>query len=112
MGSLGLQRRAENTFLIESEGTDSTINGETIKGLWQNAGLIAVQRFLREAQWALSAFEVRLPAYGLDEPYSARNGMELTQKVLNWRCVIRNITPELNDNVIIQLNCLVVMTTE
>lgn len=112
MGALGEQRRAETTHIIESEGCDSTLNGESIKAFWQNAGIIAIQRFLAESELAKSAYEVRLPAYVLDSPYSVRNGDEITQTVLNWRCVVRNITPELNDNVVIQVNCLCVGTTD
>lgn len=111
MGALGEQRRDENTFLIESEGCDSTLNGSTVKAFWQNAGIIAIQRFLKDTEWALSAFEVRLPYYALNSPYSAKNGDALSQDVLGWDCVIRNITPELNDNEVIQCNALVVMTT-
>ena len=113
MGALGEARRDENTHIIESEGCDSTLgNGETIKSFWQNAGIIAIQRFLNANEWALSAFEVRLPYYALSSPYSLKNGDEITQDVLDWRCVVRNITPELNDNVVVQCNALVVMTTD
>lgn len=112
MGSLGENRRAENTHIIESEGCDTTLNGLTIKALWQNAGIVAIQRFLAENEWAKSAFDVRLPAYAYDSPYSVVNGMEITNTVTGWRCVVRSLPPELNDNVVIQCNVLAVAATE
>lgn len=112
MGSLGEQRRDENTFLIESEGCDSTLNGLPIKAMWQNAGIIAIQRFLADTEWAKSAYEVRLPAYALASPHSLKNGNELVNDLTGWDTVVRNVTIEQNDNVIVQVNALVVATTE
>lgn len=112
MGSLGEQRRDENTFLIESEGCDSTLNGQTIKAFWQNAGIIAIQRFLADTEWAKSAYEVRLPHYALASPYSLRNGHEFVNDLMGWDTVVRNVTVEQNDNVVVQVNVLCVATTE
>jgi hypothetical protein len=112
MGSLGENRRDENTFLIESEGIDTTVNGQTIKAFWQNAGIVAVQRFLAENEWAKSVFDVRLPAYAYDSPYSIVNGSEITSSVSGGRCVVRSMPPETNDNTVIQCNVLAVAAPE
>jgi len=113
MGALGEQRRDENTHIIESEGCDTTLNGQNIKAFWQNAGIIAIQRFLAESELAKSAYEVRMPAYAFDAPYSIKNGDEIVQAVMGWRCVVRNVLdPELNDGVVIQCNCLCVGATD
>jgi hypothetical protein len=112
MGAEGLRRQSNFTNHINSRGTDTTVNGQTIKALWQDAQIARVQLFLNENQWGTASFEVRFPAAVLAAPYSLKNGMEVTRQGLSWRGVVREMTPEESDGVIIQVNALVILAVE
>lgn len=112
MGAIGDRRQASFTRHINSRGTDTTVNGSTIKALWQDAGFNRIQTFLDQSEWATSSFEVRFPSAVLSAPYSLANGMEITRQGSDWRCVARNITLEESDGTIVQVNCLAVLATQ
>lgn len=112
MGAIGTRRQTNFTRHINSRGTDTTVNGQTIKGLWQRAGVESAQRFLSEQEYTKPAFELRLPASVLDTPYSLKNGMEVTRQGLGWRGVCRNISVEEQDNVITQVNALIALVPD
>lgn len=110
MGDVGLQRQANFTAHITSRGEDTLVNGHSIPALWQQADVGRVQLYLKEHEWGVPSFELRLPAAALDAPYAIANGCPVVRENLGWTAVVRNCIPEVNDGEVIQVNALVVLT--
>ncbi len=99
--------------MLAGEADPTLVNGALIDADWEEAEANRVQTYLAQSEWEKPVYNVTFADRTvLDPPYSLAAGSELVWQTTGWRGVCRRVTPDTDNDTVIDVVALVVLVSE